>query len=73
MSIHVVLRGMVALSVFVRAPMPQTSRAQETPAHTVALDRNGAAGTLQHAQRGVYRKAELRAADQVGVEPGFVA
>ena len=44
-----------------------------TPAHTVALDRNGAAGTLQHAQRGVYRKAELRAGPSAESVAGFVA
>ena len=72
MSIHAPRRDMVALCV-----------CESTDASDVASARNagshGRSGqewrcrTLQHAQRGVYRKAELRAADRVDVEPGFVA
>ena len=70
MSIHAPRRDMVALCV-----------CESTDASDVASARNagshGRSGqkwrcrTLQHAQRGVYRKAELRAADRAGRRAGF--
>ena len=72
MSIHAPRRDMVALCVCESTDASDVASARNAGSHGRPGQKRRCR-TLQHAQRGVYRKAELRAADRVVVEPGFVA